>query len=288
LAPRNIAPTGQREIARLAYKFWLARCFQNGSPQEDWLRAPREVSRPKTRRVRKDPRKPAFVERKPEFVERNHPTVLVVADDADMFAMLSHILKGRGYRVLLSDGAASAARLLDLEFEIDCVMIWAGMADSERIELTCLRRGLDVLLLCGIVEAGVIRLRVPERHPEYAPRILIVEDEPAVRTLFERLLTEDGYHVTAVKTGRQALAAAQATTFDAIVMDLSLPDLDGVEAIRTFRSDFPWAKILAVSGYMSGCVPNISLNAGATAILEKPATAWELRRAVYRLLDSGP
>ena len=42
-APRNIAPAKQREIAALAYKLWLARGFQNGSPQEDWLQAQRAV-----------------------------------------------------------------------------------------------------------------------------------------------------------------------------------------------------------------------------------------------------
>lgn len=43
LAPRNIASAKQREIAALAYELWLARGFQNGSPQEDWLRAQRAV-----------------------------------------------------------------------------------------------------------------------------------------------------------------------------------------------------------------------------------------------------
>jgi hypothetical protein len=53
LAPRNIASSKQREIAALAYKLWLARKFQNGSPQEDWLRAQRAVcrQRPRARRA---------------------------------------------------------------------------------------------------------------------------------------------------------------------------------------------------------------------------------------------
>jgi hypothetical protein len=48
-ATRNIAPAKQREVAALAYKLWLARGFQNGSPQEDWLRAQREVGRQRLR-----------------------------------------------------------------------------------------------------------------------------------------------------------------------------------------------------------------------------------------------
>jgi hypothetical protein len=46
---RQGAPAKQREIARLAYKLWLARGFQNGSPQEDWLRAQRAVCRKRLR-----------------------------------------------------------------------------------------------------------------------------------------------------------------------------------------------------------------------------------------------
>jgi hypothetical protein len=48
-APRNIAPAQQREIAALAYELWLARSFQNGSPQEDWLRAQRAVCQQRLR-----------------------------------------------------------------------------------------------------------------------------------------------------------------------------------------------------------------------------------------------
>ena len=47
--PQNIAPAKQREIAAVAFELWLARGFQNGSPQEDWLRAQREVTRQRLR-----------------------------------------------------------------------------------------------------------------------------------------------------------------------------------------------------------------------------------------------
>jgi len=43
IAARDVAPAKQREIAAVAFKLWLARGFRNGSPQEDWLRAQREV-----------------------------------------------------------------------------------------------------------------------------------------------------------------------------------------------------------------------------------------------------
>lgn len=192
-----------------------------------------------------------------------------------MLSILDPILKGRGYRVLLASGATRAARLLDLELGIDSVMIRAGLAGSEQIELTCLRRGVEVLFLCGIVEAGVIRLRVPDKRLDYAPRILIVDDEPAVRALFDCHLAEDGYRVTAVETGRQALAAVQKTTFDVIVVDLSLPDIDGIEAIRNFHAA-SWA-----------CRPKRSQNSAgadrAPARRAADARPWSIQPSPRRL-----
>jgi len=51
-APRNIGSAKRREVAALAYRFWLDRGFQSGSPQEDWLRAVREVSQLSEQRLR--------------------------------------------------------------------------------------------------------------------------------------------------------------------------------------------------------------------------------------------
>ena len=221
----------------------------------------------------------------PELLEQGQSTVLVVADDAGMLAILHQVLTGRGYRVLLAKEAASADSLLDRDLGVDTVMIQVGLADQERIELKGLRCGVEVLFLGGIVESGIVRLRVPERRVEYAPRILIVAEEPAVRALFDRHLAEDGYPVTVVETWGQALEAARKTRFDVIVVDLSLPESGGIEAILNCRSDFPWMKILGVSGEQAGSLPGLALGAGAAAILRKPAASWELREAVYRLLD---
>jgi len=221
----------------------------------------------------------------PEPLEPGQSTVLVVADDAGMLAILLQVLTGRGYRVLLASDAGSAGSLLDQELGVDTVMIQVGLTDAERIELKGLRRGAEVLFLGGIVESGIIRLRVPERRVEYAPRILIVAEEPAVRASFERDLAEDGYPVTAVENCARALEAAQKTRFDVIVVDLSLPEYDGIQTIRNCRCDFPWMKILAVSGDDTARLLGLALSADATDVLRKPATSWELRQAVYRLLD---
>jgi response regulator receiver domain-containing protein len=78
---------------------------------------------------------------------------------------------------------------------------------------------------------------------DYAPRILIVDDEPSVRTFFDRVLSEDGYYVDAVGTARQALRALCDRAFEVALVDLSLPDGDGVELMRQMRAEAPFLRI---------------------------------------------
>lgn len=121
----------------------------------------------------------------------------------------------------------------------------------------------------------------------YAPRILIVDDEPDVRAFFEQSLSEDGYHVTAVGTARQGLRALSDAEFHIVVLDLSLPDGDGLEVVRQIRGEHPHVSILAISGYMVGDMPSIAIAAGASATLMKPTIPPKLLDTVYRLLDAS-
>jgi DNA-binding response OmpR family regulator len=119
----------------------------------------------------------------------------------------------------------------------------------------------------------------------YAPRILIVDDESEVRAFYEQALSEDGYCVTAVGTARHGLRALSDGEFQVIVLDLSLPDGDGLEIVRQIRGEHPDLRILAISGFMVGDMSSIALAAGATATLMKPTIPREFLNTVYRLLD---
>ena len=120
---------------------------------------------------------------------------------------------------------------------------------------------------------------------KYAPHILVVDDELTVRTFLDRIFSEDGYSVDAVGTVRQALRALCDHTFEVAVVDLSLPDGDGLDLVRQMRAAAPYLAILATSGFLVGNMAHVVLAAGATATLAKPATPNELLKAVYHLLE---
>ena len=91
--------------------------------------------------------------------------------------------------------------------------------------------------------AGTRRSQVPAQ-PRCRPgprcktarvRVLVADDEPAVRSSLDRALTFEGYEVALAGTGREALEALGAGDVDAVVLDIMMPDLDGVETCRRIR-----------------------------------------------------
>ncbi len=118
----------------------------------------------------------------------------------------------------------------------------------------------------------------------YTPQVLIVEDEPAVRELLSRVLADDGYAVTGVGTAREALRVVQNADFEVIIVDMSLPDADGIDLVRQIHSDVPYVQVLAISGMMVADLPQTVRSAGAAATLMKPTTGGKVRAAIHQLL----
>lgn len=102
--------------------------------------------------------------------------------------------------------------------------------------------------------------------------ILIVEDAPDNRTIAELILRDAGYNVTSVSDGASALVAAAAKHPDVILMDLSLPHLDGWEATRRLKSD-PATSDIPVIAFTAHALPNDIERAracGCSSIIAKP------------------
>ena len=78
-------------------------------------------------------------------------------------------------------------------------------------------------------------------------RILVVEDELKMARLLQRGLAEEGHAVDLARTGDDAVWMAQAAEYDAIVLDLMLPGIDGVEVCRRVRNDGVWAPVLMLT-----------------------------------------
>lgn len=111
---------------------------------------------------------------------------------------------------------------------------------------------------------------------DLSPHLLLVDDEPAVARASERILRSGGFRVSVAGGGREALAKATATPFDAIVSDLSMPDVDGRALLRAVRSsglDMPFV-FLTGSPNLDSAIEAIELR--AFRYLVKPVRRVEL------------
>jgi CheY-like chemotaxis protein len=96
-----------------------------------------------------------------------------------------------------------------------------------------------------------------------------VDDNPDDRESFKRILEKAGYPVFEGSSGKEALAAVEKTSFALMILDLSMPDMDGFEVLRAVRSKQPELKIVMVSGFLQGRMLESAKSLGADATLDK-------------------
>jgi CheY-like chemotaxis protein len=121
-------------------------------------------------------------------------------------------------------------------------------------------------------------------HPR---RILVADDEPTIRFLLDKILTDEGYHVTTVSNGEEALRMSATHVFELFLIDLIMPGKDGIETILTLRAKRKHTPILAISGGWNdganSCLP-LAGKLGACGTLAKPFDRATLLDAVRREL----
>jgi two-component system, OmpR family, response regulator MprA len=117
-----------------------------------------------------------------------------------------------------------------------------------------------------------------------ATRVLVVDDEPAVRSAVQRALALERYHVALAEDGRQALDRLAAERHDAVVLDIAMPYVDGIEVCRRMRQAGDRTPVLMLTA-RDGIDDRVAgLDAGADDYLVKPFALRELLARLRALL----
>lgn len=120
-------------------------------------------------------------------------------------------------------------------------------------------------------------------------RVLLIDDEQMVRKIVRKMLERGGHEVTEAENGRLGLQQLKTATFDLVITDIIMPEMEGVETLMTVREQYPSVKVIAMSG--GGRTGNIDFlsaaeKLGASAILHKPFTLEALSTAIEQTVGT--
>ena len=109
--------------------------------------------------------------------------------------------------------------------------------------------------------------------------ILIVDDEEVVRLSHLRSLESTDCNARAAEDGRQAISVMEEQDFDVVLLDLRMPDLDGMDVLKTIKQRWPSSEVVVITGYPSIETAKQAVRLGAFNYLTKPLDPNELRKA---------
>lgn len=120
---------------------------------------------------------------------------------------------------------------------------------------------------------------------EKKTRILICDDETGIRDAL-KLILEEQYELFYGRNGEEAVRRLRECDPDLVVMDIKMPHLNGLDALKMIKRQAPAQKVLIISGYESSDVAATAIRMGASDYLTKPFTREEVRARVEAIL--GP
>ena len=117
--------------------------------------------------------------------------------------------------------------------------------------------------------------------------ILVVDDDPALRTLFQALLESYGYTSDTAENGRDAITKLARESYNAVVLDYMMPGDNGLTVLRRIQKHYPYIPVVMLTGHTDYQVAEQALTAGAQACLYKPFECQELKETLKHILETA-
>ncbi len=148
--------------------------------------------------------------------------------------------------------------------------------------------GTTVQVLLPLAETEPVREGPPAAPPlerQASDLILVIDDEPGLRTIVQRCLATAGLSVLEAENGKAGIDLLKSTPqIGGVVLDLTMPGIPGIEVLRFVRKEYPDIPVLLMSGYSQSEVPTDLADTTAVDFLAKPFRAAELREKLFGLL----
>lgn len=224
-------------------------------------------------------------------------TILIVDDDPSLCRTMQMILERRGYAVETApDGVQAVERVRAHPFDMILMDIRMPVLDGVQAlrEIKALRPDAVVTLMTGYAMEDLLQDALAEgafavldkpvdveevmslvkrvQEIRQGALVLIVDDDPATRTTLQRILTHQGYQICTASTGEEAIDFAHQRAFDVLLIDLRLPELNGLDTYLTIKAICPQTVAIVFTAYPRELdrLADLALRNNAYTCLYKP------------------
>jgi CheY-like chemotaxis protein/predicted transcriptional regulator len=118
------------------------------------------------------------------------------------------------------------------------------------------------------------------------PSVLLVDDDETIRKALTRTLSKEGFNVDSATNGKHALEKSQLAHYDVALVDIRLPDMDGIILLRMLKDESPEIKVIIITGYPSLENAINAVDAGAAAYITKPFKPADLLAKIREKLKA--
>jgi DNA-binding NtrC family response regulator len=115
-------------------------------------------------------------------------------------------------------------------------------------------------------------------------RIIVVDDDESIRKTMKAILEDEGYIVDLAESGKEAIQKTNAQTYNLALLDIRLPDMEGVDLLKSMKESIPRTRKIMVTGYPSMQNAISAVNKNADAYLVKPVDVEKLLDTVKEQL----
>ena len=116
-------------------------------------------------------------------------------------------------------------------------------------------------------------------------KILVVDDEDALRTVLSAELNSEGYDVATAADGTEALAELQKSTFDLVLLDIKMPNMNGFEVLKVIKEKYTDTKVIMLTGFADLKNAIESKKLGAEDFVSKPYDLVDLLTTIDRVMS---
>lgn len=143
-----------------------------------------------------------------------------------------------------------------------------------------LRKNLDLQIALRSVEKTIKAAATPTGESEGPARILVVDDEPAIRELLQEFLTREGYRVSTAADGEEALEAVKQTEPHLMLLDLRMPGMGGLAVLRRLSKQAPEVGVIVLSAVQDASIIQETMELGSFDYFPKPLNLERLAISV--------